>query len=223
MASTLLRRFAASFFFTSLFLATEVSAALSSGIDDLLGIRGAGVAHIVRVEPGSVAESLSLSPGDLILAFNGRPLKEFSDLGSFTADMRVAATSQKAVLEILKHDPRADSYTDQLVAVLLEESDSMHGLLGIACGFSYVVLEVRATGPGARMGLKRGDFIQEINDRKVGQFHGPAELDSFAREIGAGSPRDISLLLMRWEYPENGKMKGVGARRVTDRLIEDPP
>jgi hypothetical protein len=47
---------------------------------------------------------------------------------------------------------------------------------------------------------------------------GPAELDSFAREIGASSPREASLLLMRWEYPENGKMQGVGSRRVKDHL-----
>jgi S1-C subfamily serine protease len=133
LSSRLLRRFAARFLFTSLFLAAGVSAAeMSGGVADLLGIRGTAVAHIVRVDPGSVAESLSLSQGDLILAFNGRPLKEFSDIVSFATEMRVAAMTQKAVLEILKHDPRADSYTDQQVVAVLRESrdESIPALIG---------------------------------------------------------------------------------------------
>jgi S1-C subfamily serine protease len=206
--------------FSSFLLAAERPAAPPREMGDVLGIRGAAVAHINQVEPGSVAENLGLSPGDLIVAFNDHPLKEFSDLGSFLAELRLAASTDKAGVDILKHDARTDSYTaQQIVAVLRGKTDDpVQSRLGIMCGFSYAVLDVAATGPGHRMGVKPGEFIEEINGHRVGQLQNAADLDRLVQTISMSSPRKISLVLMHWQYPENGKTVGVGSRRVKDHL-----
>jgi S1-C subfamily serine protease len=220
MSSRLLNLLCIAVLSSSLLLAAERTGAPPREMGDVLGIRGAAVAHINQVEPGSVAESLGLSPGDLIVAFNGHSLKEFSDLGSFLGELRLAASTDKAVLDILKHDARTDSYTaQQVVAVLRGKSDDpVQGRLGVMCGFSYIVLDVAATGPGHRMGVKPGEFIEEINGQRVGQLQSTADLDRLIQEISMSSPREIALVLMHWQYPENGKMVGVGSRRVNDHL-----
>lgn len=205
----------------SLSLAAERPAAPAPPeLGAVLGIRGAAVAEINQVQPGSVAESLGLAPGDLVMSFNGHPIREFNDVGSFLGELRLAAHTDKAVVDILKHDPGTDSYASQQVTAVLRGTpdDPKQALLGFLCGLSYIVLEVLPAGPGHRMGLNPGDFIEEINGQRVGQLHSAADIDRVVQDGKTGASHDVSLLVMHWEYPENGKKVGVNPRRIKSAL-----
>jgi C-terminal processing protease CtpA/Prc len=96
--------------------------------------------------------------------------------------------------------------------------DPTRTYVGMACGFSYIVLDVLPGGAGDRMELKPGDFVEEVNGRHMDQIQSSAGLDKLVQQIRATPPVELSLLVMRWSYQQDGKRVGRDARRVRSTL-----
>ncbi|HEX7007887.1 MAG TPA: Do family serine endopeptidase [Alphaproteobacteria bacterium] len=72
---------------------------LTPDLAESLGIpRGIGGAVVVSVEPGSPAANAGLKPGDVIIAMDGRPVRNASDLRNDIGLVRVGTTIELTVL-----------------------------------------------------------------------------------------------------------------------------
>ena len=152
-----------------------------------------------------------LEPGDVILAFDGKPVQDSRELPKLVGDTRAGAeisidilrdgdrTSVKATIGTLgseRHaaldDDRGEAESDRLGATVAALTPEMRRRLGLDDSVAgAVITAVTPDGAAARAGLQPGDVITRIGGEPV---TGPAEL---ARALDQSETRAALMLINR--------------------------
>lgn len=173
---------------------------------DLKSRRGA---FITEVEPGTPAEKAGLERYDVIIEFNGQPVKNSHDISFKIAE---TAPGTKVNIKVIR-DGKEKILTAKLVELSTGEeteqsSSSSNKDLGITVSTltprtarslqlqteeGVIITEVTRYSEAARKGLGRWDIILEANRQKI------RDTDDLKREIEKLNPGDGLILLIRRE------------------------
>jgi serine protease Do len=138
-------------------------------------------ALVADVTPGGPAEKAGLKRGDVIIDFNGRPIKEWSELPVVVADTPVGTAAKVTVVrngkEIvytvtlgeLKDDETLTASTDSRDLGLTVEqlTPELAKQLGVSVDEGVIISGIADDSPAAESGLKPGDVILELNREQV--------------------------------------------------------
>ena len=172
--------------------------------------KGNGVL-INKVEPDSPAAKAELAQGDVITAFDGKPVKEPRDLARAVAEARGKADvtlwrkgKEQTVAVTIGTMPTdklaaADAPTDakgpQVGVSLAPLTAEARGELGLdAATKGVVVAGVKPGSKAAESGLQQGDIILGFGSDKVAT---PKEAVSKIREAQATHKKSLPVLVMR--------------------------
>ncbi len=172
------------------------------------GLDRARGALIGQVLPEGPALKAGLKPGDIVLAFNGRPLLRSSELpplvGSYLpgkdATLSVFRDGRETTITVkieeLPDDARqagkAGSGTRRGLGLTLGELPPE----AARKGETGVVVREIAPGPAARAGIRAGDVIVRLDNQPV---TGVAQFEELAAKLGKGKP--VPVLVRRGESP----------------------
>jgi serine protease DegQ len=153
---------------------------------ELLGMPQAAGVVITRVEEGSVADTAGLVSGDVIIAINGRPIRDSMDLHN-----RVGLAPVDAAIEIgFIREGEERTVSAELVGLAegpIDEGQRFDLLAGavfhdILPGMALygrisgvLVGEVEPGSTADRMGIHSGDVVVGVNQRNVGSVAALAE------------------------------------------------
>ncbi len=157
-----------------------------------LGLKPVSGAVLLRVEPRSPAAKAGLREGDLVVALDGKPVRNTADLRNRLAlkpigsSVRIALRRNGEALEVAAEieDPMANFiYGEHLHpyltgALLRETRDDTDGAERAAIEIGHV----EARSNAWHLGLRKGDLLLEINQRQVGDFRSLAQ--ELARDEG---------------------------------------
>ncbi|RDS86431.1 DegQ family serine endoprotease [Dyella psychrodurans] len=168
-------------------------------------------AIVVSVSPGSAAQKAGLQSGDIILAFNDRPIEQGSDLPPLVAMTKPGTTVPVQILRdgrdktiqvtigTMPRDgkalspgskPAPSSGADALGLSVQNLDQATRSQMGLQAGEGVGVADV--TGPvAAQAGLQPGDVILMVNQKKVGS------VEAFRAATAGVKPGDTLLLLVR--------------------------
>jgi len=161
------------------------------------GLKDSDGALVGDVIPGGPAEKAGIKRGDVIISFDGQPIKEMENLPKIVAatppdkkvDVDVMRNGQKKTLkvqvavlkdgeqpQVAKADPLGlkvqDITPDIAQSLKLEDSDGV------------LVADVTGGGAAAEAGIRRGDIIAEINRSPVKNM---ADYDRLTGDLKSGS------------------------------------
>jgi serine protease DegQ len=134
-------------------------------------------AVVTQVEPDSPAERAGLTPGDVIVEFNGEPVDGSADLRNKVGLVRLGANVEIAyVRDGRRNEVRAtigesvglsaDGETiDKLQGAEFRNLDASHPRYGDVQG--VLVVAVDQGSPAARNGLRAGDIVTAVNRMPV--------------------------------------------------------
>ncbi|MDD5329787.1 MAG: PDZ domain-containing protein, partial [Sulfuricella sp.] len=178
---------------------------LSAQLAASFGLRNTQGALIASVQKGGQAEKAGLLPGDVILAFNGSPISDASELPRLIADTppgtsvklqiwrKGAARDMTVVAGELAAPPEASGGvspggSERLGLVVGDLTPNQKRLLGASHG----VLVAEAQGAAALAGIQPGDVILAVNNIDV------SGIEQF-KKLLAQMPRDapVALLIRR--------------------------
>ncbi|HWP34950.1 MAG TPA: DegQ family serine endoprotease, partial [Thermodesulfobacteriota bacterium] len=163
--------------------------------------RGALVADVMK---GSPAEKAGVQRGDVVIEFNGAPVKEITDLTKLVAAARVGSEARLTVIRDGKRltlpvtvgempgepteaaVPRAETRLGMSVQDLTPE---LARQLEVEGERGVVVTRVEQEGPAARAGIEEGDIIREVNRQPV------ASVKEFEEALSR-SPADAPVLFL---------------------------
>ena len=142
------------------------------------GKKGAFVAHVFKNGP---AYKAGILPGDFITAIGGTDIKSQDDLVRKVGDMEAGSSTNidlirggKALSLNVKVDLRDNSVASNNkdlfpgLSVLSSKSESVdQSKLPASAKDGIIVTDVIAKSPASVMGLKAGDIIIKVNDKKV--------------------------------------------------------
>ncbi|MBM4286219.1 MAG: DegQ family serine endoprotease [Deltaproteobacteria bacterium] len=152
--------------------------AKSFGLDEARG------ALVAEVNPGTPAQQAGLQRGDIIIEFNGIPVKEMHELPRLVAG---TAPGTKATLKVLRQGKEKtfsltvaelkeektarvpeDRTEEPLIGLTVENLDpNLARQLGLKESEGVVVVRVTPGSTAAEAGLRAGDLILEINGKAV--------------------------------------------------------
>jgi serine protease Do len=171
------------------------------------GIKDGRGALIAEVAPDGPADKAGLKSGDIIVAFNGKPIGEMSDLPMLVAQTPVGEKSSVTVLRDgkkrtikvrigeLKEERTGNSRTpkssQQLDMNVREITPELVKAYGLSEDSGILIVSVQPGGEADRSGLVKGDVIKEVNRTPV------TTLDSFHKELNKASDANILLLVKR--------------------------
>jgi serine protease Do/serine protease DegQ len=149
-------------------------------------------AVVTSVEPKSAADRAGLRPGDIVVAVNGKPIRDAGDLRNSIGLLRVG---EKVRLKVLRegktldliavvekptwHQQSGEKLHPRLAGALLTDIDETSPLYGRIEGVR--VAEVEPGSPAWRNGIRKGDIIVSANRKPV------TSVESLRQAI-AGSP-----------------------------------
>ena len=193
---------------------------------DSLGLHEADGAMVAGVTHDGPAERAHIQNGDVILTFNGQPLKEMRTLPRVVAETPIDArvpvdiwraghreTIQVVVAEMPDDDKTADAAKTPKVTInpsvnfaglgmkLSPLSDSVRSKYKIdAQQKGIVITDVATDGTAADHGLKPGDVVVEVAQSPVTT---PADMQKRLDEARSGSRKSLLLLVqsqdgLRW-------------------------
>ena len=186
-----------------------------------LGLGHAGGALVSDVTPTGPAEKAGIKSGDVIVSFNGSPIKEMRDLPRIVADTEVGKTVDVEImrtgdrknlavtlgrleegekLAAAEPPPPADqdvtgSTTDVLGMKLATLNDDLRRQYRISPQVEgVVVVEVDESSTAAEKRIEPGDVITEADLRKA---HSPKEIADRVKEVEDGGKTSILLVISK--------------------------
>jgi serine protease Do len=175
--------------------------ATSFGRQDTLG------ALVTDVVPQSPAERAGIKPGDIIVNFAGRKIKEAGDLSRFVAETPI---NRDIVIKLFRAGQevnlnlRLEEFSEEKITRLSNAAADAFGMelavldstwqrkLGIRNLAGVVVVAVAAQSPAAAAGIESGDIIKEVNRRPI-----KTPDDFFAALGDRGQGQSLLLLLKK--------------------------
>jgi serine protease Do len=176
----------------------------------LTATQGALVAAVSEASPASRAD---LRPGDVIVAFDGKPVESPRVLPALVANTPVGRTvpitvlreGQRQTLQVTvgnfaesregrvasAEKPSETRSADKLGVALQELTPELAKQLGVQTDKGVVVTEVKPNSPAAQAGLAPGDVIREVNRTPV---QGLRDVD-----LGLARSTDAKQVLLRVE------------------------
>ncbi len=167
-----------------------------------LGLPSREGALVAEVVPDSPAARAGILPGDVIVEFNGKKVKQSADLPWFAA---MAGIGKKVKIDLVrggKHyrvtalmaprDPadQPGAPTTDLGLVLAPVPRNVARLYGISPGVGLVVKDVLRAGPAHAAGIARGEVILQVGRRIL------RSLPDFRRAVSRyGKGRLVPLLV----------------------------
>ncbi|VAW15749.1 HtrA protease/chaperone protein [hydrothermal vent metagenome] len=186
-----------------------------------LGLGEARGALVAGVNPDGPAGKVDIQPGDVIVKFGGKEVKEMRDLPRIVAESSIDAEAEveiirkgkaltrKVVVALLKEDTVAEvndedddkdtakgekKTAETLGLTLVAIDDDMREALDIAKDIEgAMVVDVDADSPAAGQGITKGDIIVAVNQEEVKSPQDVVSRISQARKDG----RTRALLLTR--------------------------
>jgi len=166
--------------------------------------RGALVAD---VEQGSPAQKAGLKSGDIIIEFEGKPIRQMSELPMLVADTPIGKSVTLTVLrdgskrtikvtvgelkENRESDSRSDTSSEQLGMSVREITPEIVQSLGLNDDSGILVVSVQPGSSADSAGIKKGDIIKEINRSPV------ATLAQFSEMLQKKQTENILMLVKR--------------------------
>jgi serine protease Do len=160
---------------------------LSYDLSKTMGVEGARGALVSEVIKGSPAQKAGLKQGDVVVAFNGKEIRDASQLRNEAAsttigkEARVTVLREGNKLEIPVRIESMQAPTQASTAPIRERlgvtvripTAKEASRLKLQSGQGVIIARVEAGSPGAKAGLEPGDVILEINEMAV---TGPQDL-----------------------------------------------
>jgi serine protease Do len=180
--------------------------AITPEIAQSLGLKETSGALIGDVLSGGPADAAGLQQGDVIIAFDGKPIRKMSDLPRIVAETPIGETV--AVTIIRNNDEmslqiKIAEQSEENLALQEKQKDGMLGLVvdnitarwrshfRITETEGVVVVNVTPGSPAGNSGIAPGDVIREVNRTPVG---GLAEFNELIKKTEKDEP---VLLLVR--------------------------
>jgi serine protease Do len=180
---------------------------ISPDIAEQMGLESTQGALVSKVDPSGPAAKAGVQQGDVIVEFDGKPVKEMDELPKLVAAMPVGSKARIKVLRKGKEKSLSVQLgelegTPQLARAEPEAKPGAFGLqvqsitpdiaeeLGLEDAEGVVVSGVEPGSPADDAGLRRGDVILEVNQAPIGDV---AEF----REALEGAARGALLLVSR--------------------------
>lgn len=139
-------------------------------------------AVIARVAPNSAADRAGLKTGDVVVAVNGKPIRNASDLRNTVGLLRIgervrldilregkAMTITARIGEQVSSTISGERINPHLAGATFSEIDQQSSRQGISQG--VLVADVEPGSPAAQAGLRRGDIITSVNRRSVSSLN----------------------------------------------------
>jgi serine protease Do len=170
---------------------------------DLKDEKGALVADVT---PGGPAEKAGIQRGDVIVTFNGKEIKEMSELPYVvastpvgkSANVEVLRKGQKKTFEVkiaeLKDDKEAPVVTEvkpRLGMTVEDLTPELAKSFGLTDTKGVVVVQVEDGSSAAEAGVRAGDVILEIDQTPV------KDVNDFGRKIESYKAGDTVLILAK--------------------------
>ena len=168
---------------------------LTGELAQALAVPGAQGALVLEVLPHSAAARAGLAPGDVIVAFDGKPVRDHNELMRLTTQAR---PGDAAAVEFIRRGERkriqvAVEDAQRVPAPARARPAAIGAPLGLVVAPSAEGLEVkRAEGAAARAGLLDGDIIVSANGTALAS---PEELEEALAGLPDGA--NIALLVQR--------------------------
>jgi len=165
--------------------------------------RGALVADVM---PDTPAARAGIERGDIIVEFNGRKIEEMTDLPRVVANtppgtevpVKLLRKGQERVVQVTIAEMQEErmaaaggTLEESLGMTVQELTPEIARSLGVSETKGVVVTNVEDGSPADEAGVRRGDVILEVNQRKI------ETLKDYRAAIGRMSGTDSLLLLIR--------------------------
>ncbi|MGH1539599.1 MAG: Do family serine endopeptidase [Arenicella sp.] len=144
-------------------------------------------ALVASVVPGKPAEAAGIKAGDIILKFDGKPIKEMRDLPRIVADTKVGSKVRihvwrdgKMIKKKIKvarfeddalavtEEPEQTGEEDEFGADLVELDDKVRNSYNIDKDVTGVLIEqTKQDGLARANGLRAGDIIQKVGKKTI--------------------------------------------------------
>jgi serine protease Do len=188
---------------------------MSQQLAKSFGLERAQGAIVTEVVPNSPASKAGIFAGDVILEFDGKPVRESSELTLLAAQAGVNKSVNVGVLrEGKKRDVRVtlgeypsndaalagrsggdgddnEKASGTLGIKVVDQSAELRERLGIREKNGVIVADVDRAGPAAEAGLRDGDVIVKVNDKPL---NSAADLTRLVKSAKSG---DMLRMLVR--------------------------
>jgi serine protease Do len=178
---------------------------LTSDLATSLGMDKSSGALVSTVANGGPAEKAGIKVGDVIVEYDGKPIRHSNELPILVARTDVGKSVPLKVFrdkeEVQLSVTVGELKEEEIVASTSKKNDlglTVHGLppetarsLGIESNQGVIITAVDPGGPGAAAGFRRGDVILEI-DRKP--IRGPSD---YEKAIAEDKDKNLLFLVRR--------------------------
>ncbi|WP_019936246.1 DegQ family serine endoprotease [Bordetella sp. FB-8] len=185
---------------------------VSDDVAKALGLPKAEGAMVGSVQPKSPAETAGVQPGDVITAFNGAPVKRWSDLPRMVGDLKPGTTaalqvwrkgkSIKLEVKVIEIQAAKQSGADSQSGDQGKKEPSTDNLLGLGVvdvpadqlnklSIKGGALVREVTGLSADAGIQPGDIVLAINNTDI------ADAAAFAKVVAKLDKHKVVGVLVR--------------------------
>jgi len=181
---------------------------LTEGMRKQFGLKDLKGAIVSSVTPGSPADAAKLKPYDVIVAINGQPVENVSDLRFKIADiepgkavaLKVIRDGKEIALTATAVEQPSDAQRGQAATPDKSTGLSLEALspqlarrYGLRTAEGLLITDVQPLSEAARQGLESGMIILEVNRVKV------TTVAQFNAIVKKAAPGDELILLVRIE------------------------
>ena len=163
-------------------------------------------ALVADVTPGGPAAKAGIKRGDVIVSYDGKPIKEMNDLPYLVGttpvgkvvEVEVIRKGKKKVFQVkigkMKEEKESEAPGEakpNLGMSVEELTPQLARQLGLTETSGLVVVDVEANSPAQEAGLHPGDLILEVDQVPM------KDLETFNKKIGSYKKGDVILFLVK--------------------------